>query len=156
MSISRSVWTFCYRHCGPLWPNPHIYKASQRTRMVIVIGHPQDTVQCTGLGDRVSCVSLHLAFTSLFIVHSCTKKGPNVSFYCFINSRSCTIRLSVQQTTTFPDISQVNKLWPSSFCTETMKADGANNTSQVRSSAKSCPNTTCDVMGYMIFIFYLI
>lgn len=59
MSVSRSVWSFCYHYCGPLWPNPHIYKASQKTRMMIVIGHPQDTVQC--LGDCVSCVSLHLA-----------------------------------------------------------------------------------------------
>lgn len=78
MSISCSVRTFCYHYCGPLWPHPHIYKASEKTRMIIVVGHPQDTVQCMGLGDWVPCVSVH--------------------FYLFISVCCCTVQLGVHNT----------------------------------------------------------
>lgn len=62
ISVSGSVWTFCYHYCRPLWPNPHIYKASQKTRMIIVIGHPQNTVQ---LHVLVAMCHLALYFSSL-------------------------------------------------------------------------------------------
>lgn len=82
MSISRAVWRVCYHYCGPLWPNPHIYKASRRTRMMIVIVHPQDTVQCTDLGDCVSCVSLYpaLCFSSPLCQHALAQSNATVGF----------------------------------------------------------------------------
>lgn len=120
MSISRSVRTFCCHYCGPLWPHPHIYKASEKTRMIIVVGHPQDTVQCMGLGDWVPCVSVH--------------------FYLFIRVCSCTGQLGVHNTSCDRQQNESHHNFPLTFlkrinCTSFVPRwmPGTNKATQVRS-----------------------
>lgn len=130
------MWSFCYRYCGPLWPSPHAYKASQKTRMMIVIGHPQDTVQCMELGTV--CHVYHYIFVSL-LLHSDSHFNISINLcYCTVqpavHNTSCDNKQIKYTTATLPDISLENGLYTSSFVPQCIKPMLVTNSSiQVRS-----------------------
>lgn len=76
VSISGSVWTFCYHDCAPLWPRPHGRKASEKTRTRIVTDHPQDGVRSLGLWrlGAMSTSSLQLKHHEIAeFCHTCAR-----------------------------------------------------------------------------------